>query len=332
MKSIVIFGGSGFVGTHICSMLEQLKYYDTIFIADIKKPGWHAPEEITLGPKTVYRSCDVRKPIDSSLFDKNIECIINFAAVHTSPGHPAHEYFEANILGAQNISDFAESMQVKKMIFTSSIAVYGPGEEKKTEAAVPMPNIPYGSSKIVAEYIHRRWFDRAEGRVLLILRPAVIFGKYEGGNFCRIANALEKGIFSYPGRKDTIKSCLYVKDICRMIIEYAQTGSGFSLYNFCYNEEITIETIVKSFKRVLGYKAPEFIIPLWVVNFAVGLLRIFRIPFVVKMGLVPERVVKLVKSTNISSAHLAASGFKQSYTIDAALEDWAKDCNGRHLY
>lgn len=332
MRSVIVFGGSGFVGTHICSMLENDNYYDKIYIADIKKPGWHAPEEIKHGAKTFFVTCDVRKKIDKGLFDGNIECIINFAAVHTSPGHPANEYFEANILGAENITEFAESVGVKKVVFTSSIAVYGPGEDKKSEESVPMPAIPYGSSKIVAEYIHRRWFDKETGRMLLILRPAVIFGKYEGGNFCRIANALEKGIFSYPGRKDTIKSCLYVKDICRMIIEYSKKESGSYLFNFCYNEEITIEKIVKSFKTVLGYKAPEFVVPLWFVNFAAGILRVFKFPFVIKMGLVPERIVKLVKSTNISSQKLADSGFKQTYSLKEALADWSKDCGGKHLY
>lgn len=332
MKSVVIFGGSGFVGTHISKMIEEDGTFDKVYLADIKEPGWHCPQEIKLGSKSSFIQCDVTKEIDKNLFDENVDCIINLAAVHTSPGHEPHEYFEANILGAENITRFAEEIGVKKIIFTSSIAVYGPGEDKKDESAVPMPNIPYGSSKIVAEYIHQRWFEKEKGRLLLILRPAVIFGQYEGGNFCRIANALEKGIFSYPGRKDTIKSCLYVKDICRMILDYSQKENGTYLFNFCYNEEITIERIVKSFKKVLGYKAPEFVVPLWFVNFVAGVLRIFKFPFVIKMGLVPDRIIKLVKSTNISSKKLADSGFKSSYTLDEALADWSKDCGGKTLY
>ncbi len=332
MSSVIIFGGCGFVGTHISMMLEKEDTYDKIYLADIKEPGWHCPQEIKLGSKSKYIYCDVRLQIDKNLFDEDVDCIINLAAVHTSPGHEPHEYFEANILGAENITAFAEEIEVKKIVFTSSIAVYGPGEDKKNERSVPMPAIPYGSSKIIAEYIHRRWYENAENRMLLVLRPAVIFGQYEGGNFCRIANALEKGIFSYPGRKDTIKSCLYVKDICRIIIEYSKKDSGYDLFNFCYNEEVTIERIVKAFKKELGYKAPEFVIPLWFVNFVAGVLRIFRFPFVIKMGLVPDRIIKLVKSTNISSQKLSDSGFKMGYTLEEALADWSKDCGGKTLY
>ena len=48
---------------------------------------------------------------------------------------------------------------------------------------------------------------------------AVIFGKGEKGNLTRIARTLKKGLFVYPGRKDTIKACVYVKDVCRLIAE-----------------------------------------------------------------------------------------------------------------
>ena len=68
------------------------------------------------------------------------DVIFNFAAVHRTPGHEDHEYFETNIRGAENVVAFAEKWNIKKVVFTSSIAPYGAAEELKKETTLPTPN------------------------------------------------------------------------------------------------------------------------------------------------------------------------------------------------
>ena len=85
------------------------------------------------------------------------DVIFNFAAVHRTPGHEDHEYFETNIRGAENVVAFAEKWNIKKIVFTSSIAPYGAAEELKKETTLPTPNTAYGISKLVAEKIHEKW-------------------------------------------------------------------------------------------------------------------------------------------------------------------------------
>lgn len=330
MSSIILFGGSGFVGSHLINILSDK--FDTIFVADIREPGWHSSDIIKNKERMLYVYCDVRLPISEDLFGTSVDCIVNLAAVHTSPGHPSHEYFETNINGATNICALAEKKGVKKIIFTSSISVYGPGEDEKTENCIPMPSIPYGSSKTIAEYIHREWYNKEGDRTLSIIRPAVIFGHGEGGNFTRIANMLEKGFFPYPGRTDTIKGCLYVKDICRFIIQQIESGKGYAFYNFCYQKKYTTRDIVNAFRNVLGFRAFCPVIPLFFVNAGARILSLFQFQFIKKMGLVPDRIIKLVKSTNISSQKLAESGFQFNWTLEEALSDWARDCGSNHLY
>lgn len=331
MKSVVIFGGAGFIGTHLVNSL--LPGFETIYIADVRNPCWHPGTSLPDDERIKYVYCDVRKSIDESLFEPNVDCIFNLAAVHTTPGHATHEYFEANILGAKNICKFAEKCQCKRIIFTSSISVYGPGEDEKNEELIPMPIIPYGTSKIIAEYIHKEWFRNApESRMLTIVRPGVVFGKGEGGNFTRIANALQKGIFAYPGRDDTIKACLYVKDLCKFLKLSSNRTPGWYLYNLCYPEKITIKEVVQSFKRTLGYNAPEIVLPYPLITVSAAIANLMPLPFIKKMGIVPERIVKLVKSTNISAQKLIKTGFKFDYTLQEAIKDWAHDCGSNSLY
>ena len=147
------------------------------------------------------------------------DVIFNFAAVHRTLGHEDHEYFETNIRGAENVVAFAEKWNIKKIVFTSSIAPYGAAEELKKETTLPTPNTAYGISKLVAEKIHEKWQNGdAAHRQLTIVRPGVVFGKGENGNFTRLYWAIRGHKFAYPGRKDTIKACIYVKEFVRFLV------------------------------------------------------------------------------------------------------------------
>ena len=160
----LIFGGSGFIGTHLIHLLlnECIKPDDKVYDLDIVMPGEEGvvPGVVEEIKGVEYIRLDVRKPIDFVFSPTENDVIFNLAAVHRTPGHEDKEYFETNIRGAENVVAFAEKNGIKKMLFTSSIAPYGAGEELKTEETLPMPNTPYGISKLVAEKIHTAWAEK----------------------------------------------------------------------------------------------------------------------------------------------------------------------------
>ena len=145
-ESFVIFGGCGFIGSHMQRLLRE-KYPDAkVYVADLLADGTELSQKV-----------DVREPIEmQGKFGKNT-LVFNFAAIHRTPGHPDHAYFETNIRGAENVCNFARKHGIENIVFTSSIAPYGAAEELKTEETLPTPNTPYGISKLVAEKIHREW-------------------------------------------------------------------------------------------------------------------------------------------------------------------------------
>ena len=322
-KIAIIFGGAGFIGMHLSQYLLENKLAEYVYCVDIVKPDFNFPN-------LKYIHHDVRNPINIDI--DNIETIYNLAAVHRTPGHANREYFETNIIGAQNICNFAEMKKVNTVVFTSSIAPYGASDELKTEESLPQPTTSYGTSKLVAEYIHRLWLEGSPDRKLIILRPGVVFGKGENGNFTRLYQSIKKRYFFYPGRKDTKKACIYVKDLVRLVYEMTLSKNRFQIYNTCYSEPPRIETIVKTLSNVVGVHNSDLVIPGVLLKGFACLFMIFSKLINKKTDIHPARVKKLMCSTNISGEKLANSSYKLKYPLNEAISDWYKDCNYKGLY
>lgn len=334
----IITGGTGFIGTHLTNLIKDCYPTANVYNLDIVKPGTPNPVVKDYKPalkdgetlKSTFVECDIRKPIENLPFTPTEgDVIFNFAAVHRTPGHEDKEYFETNIRGAENVVAFAEKYGIKKIVFTSSIAPYGAAEELKKETTLPTPNTAYGISKLVAEKIHEKWQNGdTEKRQLTIVRPGVVFGKGENGNFTRMYWAIKRHKFAYPGRKDTIKACIYVKELVRfMLYRLEKHEYGVELYNCCYEPAYTIQHIVEAMKKVTGLT--EFVpdIPNWIIMPLAAVIGALGAP----MGICPARVRKLQISTNICGEKLKLSGYKFKWTFEEALKDWFEDNDKRWL-
>jgi nucleoside-diphosphate-sugar epimerase len=311
----LIFGGSGFIGTHLVNILKNIDNKQVIYNLDIVEENH--------GGKSAFVFCDVRNKIELNIPIASDDVIFNLAAVHKTPGHLDNEYFETNIRGAENVCDFAEQHGIKTIIFTSSIAPYGAAEELKKESTIPMPNVPYGISKLTAEKIHQIWQAKDNTREVTILRPGVVFGKGEGGNFTRLYWGIKDRKFFYPGRKDTIKACIYVKELVYfMIYQLHNHNGGVEIFNCTFKQAFTIEQIVETMKKVTKLKRHIIKINGPLLKTAASILGLIGGK---QLGIHPERVKKLMISTNICGEKLANSGYKFKYTLEEAIADWYKD-------
>ncbi len=350
----IITGGTGFIGTHLTNLIKERYPNAQVYNLDIVKPGTPNPVVKDYKPalrdgqklQSTFIEYDIRKPIENLPFTPTEDDVIfNFAAVHRTPGHEDHEYFETNIRGAENVVAFAEKWNIKKIVFTSSIAPYGAAEELKKETTLPTPNTAYGISKLVAEKIHEKWQNGdAAHRQLTIVRPGVVFGKGENGNFTRLYWAIRGHKFAYPGRKDTIKACIYVKELVRFMLWKVEEGvntnnsnntdradvksaKGVEIYNCCFEPAYTIQHIVEAMKKVTGLTQFVPDIPNWVIMPMARAAMLLGSP----MGICPARVKKLQISTNISGEKLKNCGYQFKWSFEEALADWFEDNDRKYL-
>ena len=227
-SSCVVFGGAGFIGTHLVRRLLASGRFSRVHVADLRP---HPREE---HPRGISSSItDVRPSHSCGFVPGTPDWIFNLAAIHREPGHSPEEYFDTNLAGARNVCDYAESVGCRNIYFTSSISVYGPTLGPTGRGCTHLPsNSIWGLPKYPAEWIHRCWQAGSGGRRLVICRPAVIYGPGDPGNILRMIQAIRKGYFAFPGSTSIYKAYGYIFGLLDSIDFVMDRVDGVIYYNY----------------------------------------------------------------------------------------------------
>ncbi|MFW5991025.1 MAG: UDP-glucose 4-epimerase GalE [Candidatus Nanoarchaeia archaeon] len=151
-KNILVTGGAGYIGSHAVRRLIEKNY--NVFVLDCLEKGTHGfvPEHVTF-----YKG-DLRdERVLNELFSKEkIDAVIHFAG-YIEAGESVKDplkYYENNVCSSINLLKYMQKHNVKKIVFSSSAAVYGNPENvpiKEEDAKVPVN--PYGQTKLMVENI-----------------------------------------------------------------------------------------------------------------------------------------------------------------------------------
>ena len=310
----VIFGGSGWIGTHLANHFASTRRFSPVILADIREPP---PWVETQNTRFIY--CDVRKPITSDLAVHRPQWIYNLAAVHREPGHTAEEYFQTNLNGAQHVCQFANRVDCRNMFFASTIAVYGPTTDPIDEYARLKPVTPYGQSKHSAELSLEAWYTSHEQRRLVICRPGVVYGPHDPGNILRMIHAIKRGYFLLPNRRDLYKSYAYIYGLLDSIDFMMQQTDRYICYNYVETPTESVRQLVGHVKSLLRSHTPTVAVPTNVL-----LLVAHAVSFLTNgaSAIHPARVRKAATSTHIVPRVLQEKGFPFRYDFPSSLEHW----------
>jgi nucleoside-diphosphate-sugar epimerase len=211
---------------------------------------------------------DVRKPLSLS-FSKEPSVFINLSAEHRDDVRPLSLYDEVNVGGARNVCDLARAKGVYKIIFTSSVAVYGFAPLGTSESGAIAPFNDYGRTKWEAEQVYKQWqAEDPQNRTLVIVRPTVVFGERNRGNVFNLLKQIASGKFVMIGNGLNRKSMAYVENVVAFLEYSLDFKPGVHIYNYIDKPDFTMNSLVAHVNKLLGRPAEiKFRLP-----FSIGLL------------------------------------------------------------
>jgi nucleoside-diphosphate-sugar epimerase len=236
---LLVVGGSGFIGSRFCARIQKS---DHAFEILDKNPSSSFIEHVTIA--------DVRFPIAIS---SAADVIINLAAEHRDDVYPLSLYNETNVNGAINICELARQIKINKIIFTSSVAVYGFAPLGTNESGKIMPFNEYGRTKWEAEKVYKKWqAEDSKNRTLVIVRPTVVFGERNRGNVFNLLKQIASGKFVMVGNGLNRKSMAYVENVAAFL-EYSMSFKpGVHIYNYIDKPDFSMNYLVCYVNKLLG--------------------------------------------------------------------------------
>jgi len=319
--NIFITGSNGFVGSRMMWNLDQAGH--NVVGIDIS-PDCNTQAH----PKTLIG--DIRKIRDlesvrgSFELENNAELglILHSAAAKHDFGIKRGEYFDHNKYGTRTLLEFAEKNKIKKIIYLSTVSVFGHPKGPADETAPYAPDNPYGQSKLAGEELCIRWQEKDPERELVVLRPTVIYGPHNFANMYKLMDTMHRRPIAMVGKGDHVKSVVSLDTIADMItFSLDLLKPGFQHFNCVDEPYLSLRELMELIASQPGFKMPRLKIPQPV---AVGIGRIFDIPGAL-LGLdLPvnsDRMRKLSTATDFRASKIREAGFVQKKSIAESIAE-----------
>lgn len=306
---IALIGGSGFIGTVLCSKLLALGH------------------EVVIGDKTsseiypeLVQICDVRDFNSIVPVLEGCDVIYNLAAEHHDNVDPISLYYDVNVEGARNLLKAAEEKNIRSVIFTSSVAIYGFSATPATEDFPIQPFNDYGQSKANAEIVHREWLSKSDDRSLVIIRPTVVFGPKNRGNVYNLFSQMATKFSPMIGNGQNMKSMAYVENIADLLIWGMQQGVGEHIYNWSEQPDMTMNELFITVKKEMGETAKVGLrIPYWLGMVIGSCFDVLSKLSGLKFKVSAIRVKKFCGNTRFSSQKARDAGFLPQTSLEEGI-------------
>jgi nucleoside-diphosphate-sugar epimerase len=263
MNSILVTGGTGFIGSAITNFLALKKYKVVVFdnnsrgkLSNIKKL------------KNInFIKGDIRNYLDLLKASKNIDTIIHLAAVngtkyfYTKP----EEVLEVAVKGIVNIIDVCKKRKIKNLFLASSSEVYNIPKKVPTNESeeIKIPDVKnsrfsYSGGKIITELMGvnfgKKYFDK-----LIIFRPHNVFGKNMGNEhvipeFINKIKKIKNNTLEIQGTGNEERSFIHIDDFIKAFEVLFTKGKHMEIYHIGTSEMVTIKKLSFYIASILNKK------------------------------------------------------------------------------
>ena len=293
-SKIVVTGGAGFIGSHIAEALAVEG--NEVVVIDNLRTGNAAKLS---GIKHTFINGDIRDFDCLCSAFQNVDTVFHLAAALSVPEsiEKPVEYNDINGNGTLNVIKAAQQCGVRRIVFSSSAAVYGDNPElPKIETMTPEPLSPYAVNKIDGEY----YLNLFKSDILsaVVLRYFNVFGPRQDPDSAYAAavpifihRALKNQDINIYGDGQQTRDFVFVKDIVGANLHARTAPAG--VYNVGNNSATIIQTLAKKIIALTNSKSK-------IIN-------------------VPERPGE-VKHSRASIEKIISTGWHPSHTFDKALE------------
>lgn len=252
---ILLTGGLGFIGSHICRLLSK-KGYKFVVIdkckSDTKK------DILNLSGIKFYKKDILNEDIEEIFKIEKPDIVIHLAAQVGVCASEKYPYYDAsiNILGSIKLLELCKKYNIKKIIAASTAAVYGNSKYLPIDEKHPLePFSHYGLSKLTMEK-----YIRLSKVPYIIFRFSNVFGpeqKIDGetGVIAIFSHAMEnnENVF-INGTGEQIRDFIYVEDIANIFLKAIESDIQNEIVNFSCNKGITINSLFEKMKEIYGFK------------------------------------------------------------------------------
>ncbi len=257
LTTVLITGGAGFIGAHVCREAQKLGFH--VVILDDLSGGFR--ENIPAGVDFIEGSI-TNHVLISDLFAKYRFDYVYHLAAYAAEGlsHFIKRFnYENNLIGSINLINESVKSKVKCFVFTSSIAVYGKGQLPMKEDMTPVPEDPYGISKLAVEQ-DLRCTHEMFGLNYVIFRPHNVYGEFQniGDKYRNVVgifmNQLMEGHpLTVFGDGQQSRAFSYIGDIAPIIarcvfVEEAQN----QVFNIGADDTFTVKELATEVCKVMG--------------------------------------------------------------------------------
>lgn len=261
MSRVAVTGANGFVGSALVETLVRGGVQARGLVRSASQRG-----QVTIG--------DIHGQTDWGAALQGVDVVIHCAArVHVmveSEREPIAAFRRINTDGSRRLAEEAARMGVQRIVYVSSIKVYGEttpmtprGPEHFRFDDAPSPVDPYGVSKWEAEQAIMEVADRT-GLEFVIVRPPLVYGPGVGGNFARLVQLVRRGVPIPFGRVRNYRSLVARQNLVDLLAKCAShpcaPGRVFLVSD---DEDVSTPDLVRRIASAMGQPSRLIPVPVW---------------------------------------------------------------------